>query len=58
MVDIYVGPKKKLFRLYKAKICSRIPYLSAMFNGEFKEASDNVAYLEEDDPASFDLLAE
>jgi hypothetical protein len=29
-----------------------------MFNGNFKEASENVAYLEEDDPASFDLLAE
>jgi hypothetical protein len=58
MVDIYVGPSKKHFRLYKAKLCSRIPYFDKMFNGNFKEASDNVAYLEEDDPASFDLLAE
>lgn len=29
-----------------------------MFNGQLKEASDNVAHLTEDDPASFDLLAE
>ena len=29
-----------------------------MFNGNFKEASENVAYLTEDDPASFDLLAD
>ena len=58
MVEIYVGQSKKLFRLYKAKLCSRIPYFDKMFNGNFKEASDNVAYLEEDDPASFDLLAE
>lgn len=58
MVDIYVGPSKKLFRLYKAKLCSRIPYFDKMFNGNFKEASNNVAYLEEDDPASFDLLAD
>jgi hypothetical protein len=58
MVDIYVGPSKKLFRLYKARLCSRIPYFDKMFNGNFKEASDNVAYLGEDDPASFDLLAD
>jgi hypothetical protein len=29
-----------------------------MFNGSFKEASSNAAYLSEDDPASFDLLAD
>ncbi|PMD45668.1 hypothetical protein L207DRAFT_630078 [Hyaloscypha variabilis F] len=58
MVDIYVGPSKKRFRLYKAKLCTRIPYFDKMFNGTFKEASDNVAYLEEDNPASFDLLAD
>lgn len=58
MVEIYVGHSKRLFRLHKAQLCSRIPYFDKMFNGNFKEASDNVAYLEEDDPASFDLLME
>lgn len=58
MVDLYVGPSKKLFRLHKAKLCSSIPYFDKMFNDNLKEASSNVAYLEEDDPASFDLLAE
>jgi len=59
MADIYVGPSKKLFRLYKTKLCSRIPYFDKMFNGGLRKASDNnVAYLEEDDPASFDLLAD
>jgi BTB/POZ domain-containing protein len=58
MVDIYVGPSKKRFRLYKANLCARIPYFEKMFNGNFKEASENVAYLTEDDPASFDLLAD
>jgi hypothetical protein len=29
-----------------------------MFNGNFKEASENTAYLPEDSPASFDLLAD
>lgn len=58
MVDIYVGPSKVLFRLYEAKICSRIPYFDKMFNSNFNEASSNTAYLAEDDPASFDLLAD
>jgi hypothetical protein len=58
MVDIYVGPSKVLFRLYKTKICSRISYFDKMFNGNFKEASSSTAYLPEDDPASFDLLAD
>jgi hypothetical protein len=49
MVDIYVGP---------SKICFRIPYFDKMFNGSFKEASNNTAFLPEDDPASFDLLAD
>jgi BTB/POZ domain len=57
-VDIYVGPSKKRFRLYKTNLCARIPYFDKMFNGNFKEASENVAYLTEDDPASFDLLAD
>lgn len=58
MVDIYVGPSKVLFRLYKSKICARISYFDKMFNGNFKEASENTAYLPEDNPASFDLLAD
>jgi hypothetical protein len=58
MVDIYVGPSKKLFRLYKAKLCSCIPYFDRMFNGNLEKVLHNVAYLEEDNPASFDLLAD
>jgi hypothetical protein len=58
MVDIYVGPSKVLFRLYKSRICARISYFDKMFNGNFKEASENTAYLPEDSPASFDLLAD
>jgi hypothetical protein len=58
MVEIYVGHSKKLFQLHKAQLCSPIPYSDKMFDGNFKEALNNVAYLEEDDPASLDLLAE
>jgi hypothetical protein len=58
MVDIYVGPSKKCFRLYKANICGRIPCFDRMLNKNSEITSGNVVYLEEDDTASFDLLAE
>ena len=58
MVDIYVGPAKVLFRLYKSKVCAKIPYFDKMFNGNFNEASSNIAHLPEDEPEAFDLLAE
>lgn len=57
MVDILVGPDKKLFRVHKSFLCRRIPYFDKMFNGAFKEAG-GVAELPEDDPAAFDLLME
>ncbi|TVY93346.1 hypothetical protein LAWI1_G002208 [Lachnellula willkommii] len=57
MVDILVGPDKKLFRVHKTFLCRRIPYFDKMFNGAFKEAG-GVAELPEDDPAAFDLLME
>ncbi|PMD32303.1 hypothetical protein L207DRAFT_590597 [Hyaloscypha variabilis F] len=58
MVDIYVSPSKPLSRLYKSKLCARIPYFNKMFNGAFKEATENTAYLLEDTTSSFDLLAD
>lgn len=58
MVDIYVGPSRKCFRLYKANICRRIPYFNRLFNSSSENAPDNVVYLERDDPGSFDLLTE
>ncbi|KAN0111070.1 hypothetical protein V8E51_007457 [Hyaloscypha variabilis] len=50
MVDIYVSPSKLVFRLHKSKLCARIPYFNKMFNGTFKEATENTAYLPEDTP--------
>ncbi len=58
MVDIYVGPEEEPFRVHKQKLCRRIPYFDKMFNGQFKEASENVGRLPEDDPAAFDVLME
>ena len=57
MVDILVGPEKKLFRVHKTYLCRRIPYFDKMFNGAFKEAQ-GVAELPEDDPSTFDVLME
>lgn len=58
MVDIHVGPSKTLFRLYKFKLCIQILYFSNIFNGAFKKATSNIAFLPKDDPSSFDLLAD
>jgi hypothetical protein len=56
MVDIYVGPKERLFRVHKAFLCKKVPYFDKMFNGEFREASQNVAKFPKDHPAAFDRL--
>jgi hypothetical protein len=56
MVDIYVGPKERLFRVHKALLCKKVPYFDKMFNGEFREASQNVAKFPDDHPAAFDRL--
>ncbi len=58
MVDIYVGPEETLFRVHKKRLCDRIPFFEKMFKGGFKEASDNVARLPEDDPVAFDILVD
>ncbi|TVY82148.1 hypothetical protein LSUE1_G002238 [Lachnellula suecica] len=58
MVDIFVGPEKKQFRIHKAFLCSRIDFFHKMFTGDFKEAKEGVAFMLEDDPAAFDLLME
>ncbi|KAF7863072.1 hypothetical protein EAF04_007155 [Stromatinia cepivora] len=56
MVDIYVGKEKQLFRIYKDLLCNKIEFFDKMFNGNFKEATENTAILPEDDPEAFDML--
>lgn len=58
MVELIVGPEKTLFRVHKSFICSKIDYFDKMFNGGFREASENSATFPEDDPVSFDILIE
>src|SRR5258707_183269 len=58
MVDLYVGPKKKHFRVHKALLCHKIPYFAGMFKSGFKEATENSANFPEDTPSTFDILSE
>lgn len=57
-VKIYVGPEKRLFTICKARICNQSAYFRALFNGGFKEGSENIAYLEKDDAEAFDVLVQ
>lgn len=40
MVTIYVGPKRKEFKIHKELICGSADYFEKAFNGKFKEGRD------------------
>ena len=56
MVDIFVGPKRKTFRLHEDLLCDRSGYFKATFQGEFAEAKSKELYLSEDNDSSFELF--
>lgn len=56
MVDIYVGAKRKAFRVHEDLLCDRSDYFKATFHGEFAEAKAKELYLPEDNDASFELF--
>jgi len=58
MIDIYVGPTKKLFRVHKAIFCEKIPYFDKMFSGGFKDALEHSATFPEDSPEDFEVIYE
>lgn len=53
MVDIYVGPEKRLFRVHKKPLCEQIPKFKLMFEGKFKEAGEGIAHLTEANADAF-----
>lgn len=56
MVDVFVGAKRKTFRLHEELLCDRSDYFKATFQGEFAEAKSKELYLPDDNDASFELF--
>ncbi|KAF7956584.1 hypothetical protein EAE96_003918 [Botrytis aclada] len=56
MVDLFVGPDKKLIRVHKDLLRKKIPYFDKMFDGPWIESANNSATFPEDTVESFDLL--
>ncbi|KAM3068033.1 hypothetical protein ACMFMG_011081 [Clarireedia jacksonii] len=58
MVDLFVGPEKRHFRVHKTILCEKIPYFDKMFNGGFIEAKELEASFPDDLPQAFDIVVE
>ncbi|KAM0804895.1 hypothetical protein BDR22DRAFT_884989 [Usnea florida] len=56
MVDVFIGAKRKVFRLHEDLLCDRSDYFKATFQGEFIEGKSKELYLPEDNDASFELF--
>ncbi|PVH85712.1 hypothetical protein DL98DRAFT_605325 [Cadophora sp. DSE1049] len=56
IVTIHVGPKRKAFTLHKKLLCDRSGFFSKAFNSGYKESTDGVMYLPEDDADDFDSM--
>jgi hypothetical protein len=52
IVTIYVGPKRKVFKIHKKLLCDQSDYFSKAFNGRFQEANGEM-YCPEDHPTAF-----
>jgi hypothetical protein len=55
IVTIYVGAKRKTFKLHKNLLCDRSDYFSKALNGGFQKGQAEM-YLPEDDPTPFGHL--
>ena len=53
IVDIHVGPQKKLFRIHRGILCDKVPYFQKMFSSGFVEGLEGKAFFPEDDPNTF-----
>ncbi|KAF7931621.1 uncharacterized protein EAE98_004357 [Botrytis deweyae] len=56
IVDIHVGPQKKLFRVHRGILCDKVPYFRKMFSSGFVEGLEGKAFFPEDDPKCFDFF--
>jgi hypothetical protein len=55
IATIYVGPKRKAFKIHKKLLCDRSDYFSKAFNSRFQEANGEM-HCPEDDPTAFGHL--
>jgi hypothetical protein len=55
-VIICVGPERKRYLIHKDLLTKQSEFFNKVLNGNFKEAEENLIYLEEESPAAFDLL--
>jgi hypothetical protein len=58
IVDIFVGPDLKHFKVHQKVLCETVPYFDKMLQGPFKEAVEHTVRLPEDDPDAFGLFLE
>ncbi|KAI9788024.1 MAG: hypothetical protein M1835_002540 [Candelina submexicana] len=58
MVDIYVGPKRKHWRLPQLLLYNTSSYFRKAFEGGFKEAAEKELYLAEDNAAGFEIFVQ
>ncbi|KAF7900304.1 uncharacterized protein EAF01_007606 [Botrytis porri] len=56
MVDLFVGPDKKLIHVHKGILPKKIQYFDKMFDGSWIESANNSAISPEGTVESFDLL--
>jgi hypothetical protein len=58
IVILYVGPKRKKYHVHKKLLCDRSSLFQKTFssNSNFKEATEGIMYLPQDDPETFDRI--
>lgn len=58
MVDIYIGPAKKRYRIHKTILCSQVEYFEKTFTNGFKETKEQTTTLPEVESPVFELFIE
>jgi hypothetical protein len=56
IVTIYVGKKRKAYKVHKELLISKCPYFRGCLSDAFPEGRSNEVFLKEDVPGAFDCL--
>lgn len=57
IVTLYVGQESTKFHVHENTLC-KLPFFKAALQGQFREASDKIMRLPEDNPEAFSVLVE